>query len=72
MFRCATLLSWFGLCAIWGLARAPSTLAALRACGCLADFLYGGQKQTNQDGNDGNHDQQLDQGESGSLAQHLI
>src|SRR5262249_22259873 len=37
---------------------------ALDACRSLADFLHGRQQQPNQDGNDGDHHQQLDQRES--------
>jgi hypothetical protein len=35
----------------------------LRAGRGFPHLLHGGQQQTNQDGNDGNHDQQLDQRE---------
>jgi hypothetical protein len=34
--------------------------------GGLTDHLDGGQEQRDQDGDDGNHHQQLDQGKSGS------
>jgi hypothetical protein len=39
---------------------------ALGACGGLADFLHGGQQQADQDGDDGDHHQQLDQREADS------
>src|SRR6516225_128005 len=37
---------------------------ALHAVGGFANLLHGGQQQAYQDGNDGNHHQQLDQGEA--------
>src|SRR5260370_38833 len=37
---------------------------AFHAVGGLAHFLHGRQEQPNQDGNDGDHHQQLDQGEA--------
>src|SRR5262249_33441775 len=41
----------------------------LAACGGLTHLLHGGQEQANEDGDDGDHHQQLDQGETrpGSL-----
>jgi hypothetical protein len=39
-------------------------VGALDACGRFADFLHGRQQQSNQDGNDGDHHQQLDQREA--------
>jgi len=41
---------------------------ALHASGGLADLLNGGQEQADQDGDDGDHHQQLDQGEAGEPA----
>jgi hypothetical protein len=37
---------------------------ALGAGGGVADFLHGRQEQADQDGDDGNHHQQLNQGET--------
>src|SRR5262249_12074145 len=42
---------------------------ALGAGGGFADLLDGGQQQADQDGDDGDHDQQFDEGE-GSAAPH--
>jgi len=39
-------------------------IGALGASGSLADLLDSGQEQANQDGNDGDHHQQLDQRET--------
>ena len=36
----------------------------LGTAGRLAGRLHGGQEQSDQDGNDGDHDQELDQGKS--------
>ena len=36
------------------------------AIGGLAHLLHGGEEQTNQDGDDGNHDQQFDEREAAS------
>ena len=48
--------------------RFPS-LAALRISGGGgSDLLHGGQEQADQDGDDGDHHQQLDQREGGSLS----
>jgi hypothetical protein len=38
---------------------------ALHACGRFADLLHGGQKEPDQDGNNRDHDEQLDQREPG-------
>jgi len=37
---------------------------ATHACGGFADLLHGRQQQADEDGDDGNHDKQLDQGEA--------
>jgi len=46
-------------------------IEALRAAGGLARRLDGGQEQRDQDGDDGNDDQQLDQGETTSPHQEF-
>jgi hypothetical protein len=45
---------------------------ALRAAGCFASLLYGGQQQCDQNRDDGDHHQQFDQSESpaGSAWKH--
>src|SRR5437660_826408 len=43
-------------------------VAAAGAVGGLAHLLDGGQKKSNQDGNDGNNDQQFDEREGQPLA----
>src|SRR5262249_46627152 len=40
-------------------------VAALHACGRLPYLLYGGEEEADEDGDDGNHHQQLDQGKAG-------
>src|SRR5437879_5531084 len=45
---------------------------ALDACRGLAGFLHRRQEQADQDGNDGDHYQQLDQGESPSLCGNVL
>jgi hypothetical protein len=42
-------------------AQLLEVVAALHARGSLADFLHGGQEQADEDGDDGDHHQQLDQ-----------
>src|SRR5205814_2958133 len=39
-------------------------VAALRASGRLADFLHSGYQEPDEDGNDGDHHQQFDEGET--------
>src|SRR5437867_1778529 len=43
-------------------------VAALDPPGRLATLLYGGQQQRHEDADDGDHDEQLDQGEGGPPA----
>jgi hypothetical protein len=43
---------------------------ALDPVGCLAHLLNCGQRQADQDDDDGNHHQQLDQGEPFALTSH--
>src|SRR5262249_20798719 len=43
-------------------------VGALHPCGSLADLLHRGEQQANQDGNDGDHHQQLDQREAAHAA----
>jgi hypothetical protein len=45
-------------------------VAALGAGRGLADFLHSWDEQADQDGDDRNHDQQLDQRERGTTTQH--
>jgi hypothetical protein len=47
-----------------GQADLLEVVGALHAVGRLAHLLHGGQEQADQDGDDGNHHQQLDQGKS--------
>jgi hypothetical protein len=41
------------------------------AIGGLAYLLHGGEKQANQHSNNGDDDEKLDQGKSGSMAHHI-
>src|SRR5690348_16887347 len=43
-------------------------VAALHAGGGLADLLHRGQQETDEDGNDGDHHQELDQRETSAYA----
>src|SRR5207244_13345708 len=47
-----------------GQADLLEVVLALRAGGCLANLLDGRQEQADQDRDDGDHDEQLDQGEA--------
>ena len=49
-----------------GQADLLEVVGAADACGRLADLLDGGQQQADEDGDDGDHHQQLDQREAGS------
>src|SRR5262249_52709530 len=48
---------------VQGQAELPQVVLAAHAVGGLAHLLDGGQQQADQDGDDGDHHQQLDQGE---------
>src|SRR5262249_12960862 len=48
---------------VQGQAELLEVVAALQACGRLADLLDGGQEQADEDGYDRYHHQKLDQGE---------
>src|SRR5262249_9298229 len=52
------------LVVVHGQAKLFEVVLGLGAGGGLADFLHGRQQQADQDGDDGNHHQQLDQGET--------
>src|SRR5262249_2000101 len=48
---------------VHGQADLLEVVLALRACGGVADLLYRGQEQPDEDGDDGHHYKQLDEGE---------
>jgi len=48
---------------VTGQAELLEVVGALHACGGLSDLLDGGQQQADEDGDDGDHHQQLDQRE---------
>ena len=45
-------------------------VGTMHAIGRLADLLYGRQEQGDQDGDDGNDNQELDEGEPAALARN--
>src|SRR5262245_61521366 len=49
-----------------GEAELLEVVAALKPCRRLAHLLHGGQEQTDQNGDDGNHHQKLDEGKGGA------
>ena len=52
----------------------PELLQVVDALGtspCLAGRLHGGEKQCDENGDDGNHDQQLDQSKRTTLYDHI-
>jgi hypothetical protein len=52
---------------VCGQAQLLQIVGALQAGGGLADLLDGGQEQADEDGDDGDHHQQLDQRESDTM-----
>src|SRR5205823_1066423 len=57
---------------VQGEANLLEVVLALNASGGLAHFLHGGHQQADQDGDDGNHDEQLDQRKGGTPAHGSI